>query len=106
MTGSGAVVFATGNYPGESSDEPVGTARTAADLSGRFRLRWDNTNPYLAVEVVDIVSDVVGSCIRSQWSVKDAVALFLDVGPGDGADWRPGDHAFDLPGLCKRLEAL
>ena len=74
--------------------EPPGTAATAADLSGRFSIRWDEDWIYLAADVTDNVHDVSGGTSLT-WYLKDAIALYLDVpDDGDGGEWIPGDHAF------------
>ena len=74
--------------------EPPGTAGTAADLSGRFSIRWDEDWIYLAADVTDNVHDVSGGTSLT-WYLKDAIALYLDVpDDGDGGEWIPGDHAF------------
>ena len=74
--------------------EPPGTAGTAADLSGRFSIRWDDGWIYLAADVTDNVHDVSGGTSLT-WYLKDAIALYLDVpDDGDGGEWIPGDHAF------------
>ena len=71
-----------------------GTAGTAADLSGRFSIRWDDDWIYLAADVTDNVHDVSGGTSLT-WYLKDAIALYLDVpDDGDGGEWILGDHAF------------
>ena len=78
----------------DGPSEPPGTAATAADLSGRFSIRWDDDWIYLAADVTDNVHDVSGGTSLT-WYLKDAIALYLDVpDDGDGGEWIPGDHAF------------
>jgi signal transduction histidine kinase/ligand-binding sensor domain-containing protein/CheY-like chemotaxis protein len=76
--------------------ELVGTAGTAADLSGAFALQWDEQWIYLAAQVTDNVHDVQQGNPR-EWYFRDAVSLFLAVPPDDdGPDWNRGDHAFSF----------
>ena len=78
----------------DGPSEPPGTATTAADLSGRFSIRWDEDWIYLAADVTDNVHDISGATSLT-WYLKDAIALYLDVpDDGDGGEWIPGDHAF------------
>ena len=76
--------------------EPVGTAGTAADLSGAFALQWDEKWIYLAARVTDNVHDT-GKGSPREWYFRDAVNLFLAVpADDDGPDWNRGDHVFSF----------
>jgi len=80
----------------DDGDEPAGTARTPADLSGHFAVQWDHEAIYLAAWISDNVHDVEGRA-DFEWWYKDSVSLFLDVPrDGDGSEWREGDHAFSF----------
>ncbi len=76
--------------------ESVGTAGTAADLSGAFAVQWDEKWIYLAVRVTDNVHDIQQGNPR-EWYFRDAVSLFLAVpADDDGPDWNRGDHVFSF----------
>ncbi|MGB2870155.1 MAG: sugar-binding protein [Bacteroidota bacterium] len=69
------------NVPVVEVGEPGVTAPTDAgmwdqnDLTGWFRMGWDDTKMYFAVVVKDNVTDVTGS----NWSEKDGFGFYLDV---------------------------
>jgi hypothetical protein len=76
--------------------EAPGTALTAADLSGKFALRWDDQWIYLAAQIYDNVHDIDNGSPETWW-LKDAVSLFLDIPlDGDGLSYIPGDHSFSV----------
>ena len=78
----------------DDGTEPEGTPLTAADLSGSFALRWDESHLYLAARITDNVHDTTDED-PSRWYCRDAISLFLDVPfDGDGPGWIAGDHAF------------
>ncbi len=83
-----------GRLGDDGPGEGQGVAGTAADLSGRLLLAWDDQWLYLVAQIRDNVHDV-DSGDRERWFCRDGVALFLDVPrDGDGATWFVGDHAF------------
>ncbi|MBM3277432.1 MAG: hypothetical protein FJY95_05045 [Candidatus Handelsmanbacteria bacterium] len=83
-----------GSRLGDDGPGEGGVAGTAADLSARLLLAWDEQWLYLAAQVRDNVRDVDGG-EQGQWFCRDGVALFLDVPrDADGPVWFVGDHAF------------
>jgi hypothetical protein len=84
----------SGRLGDDGPAEGRGVAGTAADLSGRLALQWDDQWLYLAAQIRDNVHDVEGGD-PGRWFCRDGVALFLDVpGDRDGPTWFVGDHAF------------
>lgn len=80
----------------DDGHEGLEIAETAADLSARFALAWDDSAFYIAVRVTDNIHDISGGQDQ-QWYFKDAVTLFLDLpSDGDGPAWIEGDHAFSF----------
>ena len=69
------------NVPVVETGEPNVTTPTepglwdTRDLTGWFKMLWDDTNVYFSVVVKDNVTDVTGGT----WSEKDGFGFYLDV---------------------------
>lgn len=66
------------------------------DLDAQVALLWDDTNLYLAAEVIDDANNVQAAA-PGEWWWDDSVSLFFDLDHGGaGSAWKDGDNAFSI----------